>query len=188
VDAASRDIARPYGHTFIASGSAFRAARSLLEVAPPGTALGFRERSQSRPVDSRRSATPKGNAMFVSAWILLGLLSGFISGLLANASGTGIVLDFVLGTIGATGGGFFFTILGEEDVDDFRLWSLLGAAIGAVAILVVAHAAAARDRGHVRASRTPGSPIPARRDRLLDRAPVLRIRPSEFRSGRWLEP
>jgi uncharacterized membrane protein YeaQ/YmgE (transglycosylase-associated protein family) len=125
--------------------------------------------------------------MFV-AWILLGLFSGFVACMLVRTSGGGIVLDFALGVVGATGGGFVFAVLGEDDMDDSRLWSLFGAAIGAVVILAIARAAAAREAVHVRAPGNTEWPASPRRGRPFDHAPVLRIRPGELRTGRWLEP
>ena len=39
------------------------------------------------------------------AWIILGLIAGFIASKLVNHSGSGILLDIVIGIVGAVVGG-----------------------------------------------------------------------------------
>ena len=43
--------------------------------------------------------------MSVVAWIILGLISGFIGSKIVNKRGEGIALDIVLGIVGAVVGG-----------------------------------------------------------------------------------
>jgi len=43
------------------------------------------------------------------AWIILGLIAGFIGSKLVNKRGEGVVLDIILGVIGAVVGGWLFT-------------------------------------------------------------------------------
>ena len=73
------------------------------------------------------------------AWIVLGLIAGFIGSKLVNKSGEGILLDFVLGIIGAVIGGWVFNGFGAA-VTGLNLYSLLVAVIGSVLFLVVYHA------------------------------------------------
>jgi uncharacterized membrane protein YeaQ/YmgE (transglycosylase-associated protein family) len=74
------------------------------------------------------------------AWIVLGLVAGFIGSKIVNKSGEGIVLDIVLGVIGAVVGGFLFNMFGASGVSGLNVYSLVVAVIGAVVVLVVYHA------------------------------------------------
>lgn len=77
--------------------------------------------------------------MSILAWIVLGLIAGFIGSKIVNSSGQGIVLDIVLGIIGAFVGGYVFTLLGAAPVTGLNLYSMLVAVVGAVIVLVVYH-------------------------------------------------
>jgi uncharacterized membrane protein YeaQ/YmgE (transglycosylase-associated protein family) len=74
------------------------------------------------------------------AWIILGLVAGFIGSKLVNNRGEGIVLDVLLGIVGAVVGGWLFNRFGATGVSGLNLYSLLVAVIGAVVVLVVYHA------------------------------------------------
>jgi uncharacterized membrane protein YeaQ/YmgE (transglycosylase-associated protein family) len=74
------------------------------------------------------------------AWIVLGLLAGFIGSKVVNKTGEGIFLDIVLGIVGAVVGGWLFSFFGASRVTGLNLYSLLVAVIGAVVVLVVYHA------------------------------------------------
>jgi uncharacterized membrane protein YeaQ/YmgE (transglycosylase-associated protein family) len=74
------------------------------------------------------------------AWIILGLIAGFIGSKLVNKTGEGIVLDIVLGIVGALIGGWLFTMFGASGVTGLNLYSLLVAVVGSVVFLVIYHA------------------------------------------------
>ena len=74
------------------------------------------------------------------AWIVLGLLAGFIGSKLVNKRGEGMFLDIVLGVVGAIVGGWLFRNFGAAGVTGLNLYSLLVAVVGAVIVLVVYHA------------------------------------------------
>ena len=74
------------------------------------------------------------------AWIVLGLLAGFIGSKLVNKRGEGLILDILLGVVGAIVGGWLFRTFGASGVTGLNLYSLLVAVVGAVVILVVYHA------------------------------------------------
>jgi len=74
------------------------------------------------------------------AWIVLGLLAGFIGSKLVNKRGEGLILDILLGVVGAVVGGWLFNRFGVSGVTGLNLYSLLVAVIGAVIVLVVYHA------------------------------------------------
>jgi uncharacterized membrane protein YeaQ/YmgE (transglycosylase-associated protein family) len=78
--------------------------------------------------------------MSIIAWLVLGLISGFIASKLVNKTGEGVVLDIVLGIIGAFVGGWLFSTFGQAGVTGLNLYSMLVAVVGAVVVLVVYHA------------------------------------------------
>ena len=78
--------------------------------------------------------------MSIIAWIVLGLLAGFIGSKLVNKTGEGIVLDIGLGIVGAIVGGWLFSVFGMSGVTGLNLYSLVVAVIGAVVFLLVYHA------------------------------------------------
>ena len=78
--------------------------------------------------------------MSILAWIVLGLIAGFIASKIVNKSGDGILLDIVLGIVGAVVGGYIFQTLGHAGVTGLNIYSLLVAVIGAVLFLLVYHA------------------------------------------------
>ena len=78
--------------------------------------------------------------MSILAWIVLGLIAGFIGSKLVNKSGEGFFLDIVLGIVGAVAGGWIFNFFGASGVSGANLYSLLVAVIGSVLILVLYHA------------------------------------------------
>ncbi len=84
--------------------------------------------------------------MTLLAWIVLGLIAGFIGSKLVNKSGEGVVLDIVLGILGAMAGGWLFNQFGMAGVTGFNLWSLLVAVAGSVVLLVLYHAIMGRRR------------------------------------------
>jgi uncharacterized membrane protein YeaQ/YmgE (transglycosylase-associated protein family) len=77
--------------------------------------------------------------MSVIAWIVLGLIAGFIGSKIVNREGSGIILDIVIGVIGALVGGWLFELVGHAGVTGFNLYSMFVAIIGAVVVLVVYH-------------------------------------------------
>ncbi|HLG95507.1 MAG TPA: GlsB/YeaQ/YmgE family stress response membrane protein [Bryobacteraceae bacterium] len=74
------------------------------------------------------------------AWIVLGLVAGFIGSKIVNRRGEGLILDILLGIVGAIVGGWLFTRFGASGVTGLNLYSLLVAVCGSVVILVVYHA------------------------------------------------
>ena len=79
--------------------------------------------------------------MGLIAWIIVGLIAGFLASLAVNRSGEGFIRDILLGIVGALIGGFIFHFAGYQGVNGINLWSILVAFIGAVVLLVIYHAA-----------------------------------------------
>jgi len=82
--------------------------------------------------------------MSIIGWLVLGLIAGFITSKVVNKTGEGLVLDIVLGIVGAVVGGFLFTQFGATGVTGFNLYSMFVAVIGAVVVLVIYHAVVGR--------------------------------------------
>ena len=77
--------------------------------------------------------------MSVIAWIILGGLAGFIASKLVENTGQGLLLDIVLGIVGAAVGGYVISLLGAAPVTGFNIYSMFVAVVGAVIVLAIYH-------------------------------------------------
>ena len=77
--------------------------------------------------------------MSVIAWIVLGLIAGFVASKVINKQGEGLVMDIVLGVVGAVVGGWLFRLVGMSGVTGLNVYSLVVAVIGAVVFLLIYH-------------------------------------------------
>jgi uncharacterized membrane protein YeaQ/YmgE (transglycosylase-associated protein family) len=77
-------------------------------------------------------------------WIVLGLIAGFIASKLVNRTGEGMLLDIVLGIVGAVVGGWLFHAFGMPGVTGLNVYSVAVAVIGAAVFLIVYHALTSR--------------------------------------------
>ncbi len=82
--------------------------------------------------------------MSILVWLVLGLIAGFIASRIVESSGNGVIIDIVLGIIGAVVGGYLFTLFGAAPVTGFNLYSLFVAVVGAVVVLLIYHAVVGR--------------------------------------------
>ncbi len=82
--------------------------------------------------------------MSIIGWIIFGLIAGFIASKIVNRAGEGLLLDIVLGIVGAIVGGYIFAFFGNVGVTGFNLYSMFVAVVGAVVVLVIYHAIAGR--------------------------------------------
>ncbi|MEI6221398.1 MAG: GlsB/YeaQ/YmgE family stress response membrane protein [bacterium] len=73
--------------------------------------------------------------MNIIAWIVLGALAGWIGSMIMKTGGQGILMDIVLGIVGALVGGFVMNFFGQDGVTGFNLYSLLVAVIGAAIVI-----------------------------------------------------
>lgn len=78
--------------------------------------------------------------MSILALVVLGIVAGFIASKLVNRRGEGLVIDLVLGVIGAVVGGWLLSFFGEPGVSGLNIYSILVAVLGAVVVLVAYHA------------------------------------------------
>ena len=74
------------------------------------------------------------------AWIILGLIAGFIGSKIVNKRGEGLILDIILGIVGAIAGGWLFSMFGAAGVSGLNLYSLAVAIVGSIVVLVIYHA------------------------------------------------
>ena len=77
--------------------------------------------------------------MSIVAWIILGLIAGFIGSKIVNKTGEGIFLDILLGIVGAVVGGFLFKAVGAAGVSGLNVYSLVVAVIGSIVFLLIYH-------------------------------------------------
>jgi uncharacterized membrane protein YeaQ/YmgE (transglycosylase-associated protein family) len=78
--------------------------------------------------------------MSIIAWIVVGIIGGFIGSLVVNKRGQGIFGDLLLGVIGAVVAGWAFNQFGHSGVTGINLYSILVSAAGAIVVLVAYHA------------------------------------------------
>ncbi len=84
--------------------------------------------------------------MSIIAWLVLGLIAGFVASKIVNNTGEGVLLDIGLGIVGAVVGGFLFSLVGAAPVTGLNLYSLIVAVIGSIVVLAIYHAVAGRNR------------------------------------------
>lgn len=74
--------------------------------------------------------------MGVISWIILGLIAGFIASKIVKRTGPGLILDLVLGMVGAAVGGFISSgLFGMSGVTGLNIWSIIVSVIGAIVVL-----------------------------------------------------
>ncbi|MBV9996465.1 MAG: GlsB/YeaQ/YmgE family stress response membrane protein [Caulobacteraceae bacterium] len=78
--------------------------------------------------------------MSIVAWLVVGLIAGWIASMIVNRRGEGLLMDIVLGVVGAFVGGFLFRMFGHTGVSGINLYSIFVAAVGAIVLLVIYHA------------------------------------------------
>lgn len=73
------------------------------------------------------------------AWIVLGLIAGYLGSQIVSKEGEGMILDIILGIIGAVVGGWFFSKFGASGVTGINLYSILVAVVGSVLVVLLYH-------------------------------------------------
>jgi len=72
-------------------------------------------------------------------WVVVGLIAGWLAGVVMKGGGYGIVVDIVLGMLGAIVGGWIFSVLGIGGGGGL-IGGIVVAFIGAVALVAVTRA------------------------------------------------
>ena len=76
--------------------------------------------------------------MSIIAWIVLGLVAGWLAGMVMRGGGYGIIGDIVLGILGAIIGGWITgAVLGADLVNGFNVISVIVAVIGAIVLIAI---------------------------------------------------
>jgi uncharacterized membrane protein YeaQ/YmgE (transglycosylase-associated protein family) len=78
--------------------------------------------------------------MSIVSWIVLGIVAGWIAGMIMKGRGYGIVGNMIVGILGAVIGGFLGSALLGWDVTGFNIGSIALATAGAVALILVLRA------------------------------------------------
>jgi uncharacterized membrane protein YeaQ/YmgE (transglycosylase-associated protein family) len=84
--------------------------------------------------------------MGVLAWIVVGLIAGWLAGMVVKGGGFGVIGDIVVGILGALLGGFLASVVfGLSDaVNGINPVSILVAFIGAVLLVIIIRAVPGR--------------------------------------------
>jgi len=77
--------------------------------------------------------------MSIEAWIIIGLVAGFLASKLVIRSGEGLVRDLGLGIGGAVFAGWLFGVLTSSEATGLDVFGLIVTLVGASAVLVVYH-------------------------------------------------
>lgn len=74
--------------------------------------------------------------MSILLWIIVGGIAGWLASLVMHTDASqGILLNVVVGIVGAFLGGFIFSLLGAAPVTGFNIYSVLVATVGAIVLI-----------------------------------------------------
>jgi uncharacterized membrane protein YeaQ/YmgE (transglycosylase-associated protein family) len=72
----------------------------------------------------------------IIAWLVVGLIAGWLAGMVMRGGGYGIIWDIILGLIGAFVGGLVFSLFVQAEVG---FWGSIGVAfVGACILIAIA--------------------------------------------------
>jgi uncharacterized membrane protein YeaQ/YmgE (transglycosylase-associated protein family) len=77
--------------------------------------------------------------MSLLSWLVVGLVAGWIGSMIVNRRGEGLIMDILLGVVGAFVGGYLFSLFGHAGVSGINLYSIFVAAVGSMVVLVIYH-------------------------------------------------
>lgn len=79
--------------------------------------------------------------MGIISWIVIGALAGWIASMITgNNKRMGAGLNILVGIVGGFIGGLIMNMLGNRGLTGFNLWSLLVATLGSVILLLIVNA------------------------------------------------
>ncbi len=81
--------------------------------------------------------------MGIIAWIIIGALAGWIASVILHER-EGLLMNIVIGIVGAFIGGYVFSALGHAPVTGFNAYSLFVAVVGSLILLVIVRAVRSR--------------------------------------------
>lgn len=83
--------------------------------------------------------------MYILAWIVVGVVAGFLAKAVVPGEGPGGVLgDLVVGVAGAVIGGWLMNSFGNAGATGINIWSIFVAFVGAVVLLFIIRALTGR--------------------------------------------
>ena len=77
--------------------------------------------------------------MSILMWIIFGAITGWLASMIMGTS-EGLVLDIILGIVGASLGGWLMSFLGKSGVGGFNMYSFLVAILGAIVLIALVKA------------------------------------------------
>lgn len=77
--------------------------------------------------------------MGIILWIIFGGIVGWIASAIMKTN-NGLVMDIVIGIVGAVLGGWLMTMFGSGGINGFNLYSFVVAIIGAVVLIAIVKA------------------------------------------------
>lgn len=76
--------------------------------------------------------------MSIIAWLLVGLIAGWLAGVVMRGGGFGILGDIVVGILGALIGGFLAgALLGGDYVTGLNISTILVSVLGAIVLIAI---------------------------------------------------
>jgi uncharacterized membrane protein YeaQ/YmgE (transglycosylase-associated protein family) len=77
--------------------------------------------------------------MGIILWIVFGAIVGWLASVITNTR-EGLLLDIIVGVVGAVIGGWVMSLVGNTGVTGFNLYSFVVSLLGAVVLLLVVKA------------------------------------------------
>jgi len=79
--------------------------------------------------------------MGIVAWLVVGLIAGWLAGMVMKGGGYGVIGDIIVGIVGALIGGFLASVLfGADMVNGINIVSIVTAFVGAVILVAILRA------------------------------------------------
>lgn len=75
--------------------------------------------------------------MNIIAWLLLGLIAGFLASVVMKGGGYGVVGDIIVGLVGAFIGGWVFSLFGAGGATGLNVGSIIVAFVGACILIAI---------------------------------------------------
>ena len=76
--------------------------------------------------------------MGILLWIVFGALAGWIASVIMRTNNSqGMIMDIVLGIVGALVGGLIFNMFGAPGVTGFDIYSLAVATVGSIVLIAL---------------------------------------------------
>ena len=79
--------------------------------------------------------------MSIVLWIVFGAIVGWLASVIMKTNGQqNLLLDIIVGIVGAVLGGWIMTMLGQESASGFNFYSFVVALLGAIVLLAIVKA------------------------------------------------